>query len=60
METTNWGTICTPLVVETEDGIELSTICRQLKIKVAVKRDEPYGNDENSGIQRPRGQKDHS
>jgi len=28
-----WGQIVTPLVVETEDGIELSTICRQLKMK---------------------------
>jgi len=47
-----WGTVCTPLVVKTDDGIELSTLCRQLKIKAAVKRDEPYGNDKNSGIQR--------
>jgi hypothetical protein len=41
-------------------GVELSTLCVQLKIKVAVKRDEQYGNDKDSGIQRQRGQKDHT
>ena len=65
-----WGQIAIPLVVETDggleqerqgkesSGVELSTLCVQLKIKVAVKRDEQYGNDEDSHFQRQANKED--
>ena len=39
---------------------EVSEKIGQLKLVAEVKKDKQYGNDEDSGIQRQRGQKNHS